>query len=119
MDARTKVLVVDDNVDAADWLAEYLRLFGVDVVVAYGGIEGLALARVLLPKLIFLDIGMPEFDGYQVAMSLRSETSFANVKIVALTAWGDISSREKSKAAGFDLHITKPANLDVLLSLAT
>jgi CheY-like chemotaxis protein len=119
MDARIKVLVVDDNVDAADLLAEYLRFFGVDVVVAHGGIEGLTLARALLPTLIFLDIGMPEFDGYQVAMSLRSDTSFASVKIVALTAWGDISSREKSKTAGFDLHITKPANLDALLALAT
>lgn len=119
MDANIKILVIDDNVDAADLLAEYLRVFGVDVVVAHGGIEGLALARAVLPTVIFLDIGMPEVDGYQVAMSLRADTSFDNVKIIALTAWGDVQSREKSQLAGFDLHLTKPANLDVLLALAT
>lgn len=118
MAVNKRVLVVDDNVDAADLLAEYLRIFGVDVVVAHGGIEGLALAREQLPAVIFLDIGMPEIDGYQVAMLLRTDTRFDNVKIVALTAWGDAVSREKSMAAGFDLHLTKPANLEMLLSLS-
>lgn len=119
MNGNSRILVVDDNVDAADLLAEYLRVFGVDVVVAHGGIEGLALARALLPTVIFLDIGMPEVDGYQVAMSLRADTTFDNVKIIALIAWGDVQSREKSKSAGFDLHLTKPASLDVLLALAS
>lgn len=119
MDARIKILVVDDNVDAADLLAEYLRVFGVDVVVAHGGMEALALAKAVLPTVIFLNIGMPEVDGYQVAMSLRADTTFDNVKIIALTAWGDVYFREKSKSAGFDLHLTKPANLDVVLALAT
>lgn len=86
MDTSITILVVDDNVDAANLLAEYLRAYGVNVFVAYGGVEALALARALLPTIIFLTIGMPEFDGYQVAMSLRSEPIFDLVKIVALTA---------------------------------
>lgn len=118
MGSNIKILVVDDNVDAADLLADYLRVFDVDVMVAYGGKEALAVARISLPTVIFLDIGMPEVDGYQVATSLRSDTAFDDVKIVALTAWGDSQSREKSKMAGFDLHLTKPADLEVVLSLA-
>lgn len=118
MGSDSKILVVDDNVDAADLLADYLRVFGVNVIVAYGGKEALAVARMNPPTVIFLDIGMPEVDGYQVASSLRSDTTFDHVKIVALTAWGDGQSREKSKVAGFDLHLTKPANLEVILSLA-
>lgn len=119
MGLETRVLIVDDNVDAADLTAEYLRVFGANVTVAYGGAEALAIAKVCSPTLIFLDIGMPEIDGYAVAKTLRADAAFAGVKIVALTAWGDSVSRARSKEAGFDLHITKPANLSLLLSLST
>ena len=118
MASAKKILVVDGNVDAADLTAELLRLYGHDVGVAYGGPEGLATAKASVPSVIFLDIGMPVMDGYQVATALRSDEAFHGVTIVALTAWGDATSREKSKAAGFDLHLTKPANLDKLLDIA-
>jgi CheY-like chemotaxis protein len=119
MGSEIRVLIVDDNVDAADLTAEYLRVFGTNVTVAYGGAEALVIAKTCLPTLIFLDIGMPGTDGYAVAKALRSDPAFVDVKIIALTAWGDAVSREKSKEAGFDLHITKPAKLSLLLSLST
>ncbi len=118
MAASRKVLIVDDNVDAADMTAALLRLYGLHVDVAYGGLEGLAAAKAVAPSVIFLDIGMPEMDGFEVATALRADEAFRGVKIVALTAWGDAASREKSKAAGFDLHITKPVNFDSLLDIA-
>lgn len=117
MRSTKKVLVVDDNVDAADLTAEYLRVFGSDVTVAYGGEDALASARASCPDVIFLDIGMPGLDGFQVARALRSEAVFEHVKIVALTAWGDRSTQEESKLAGFDLHLTKPADLATLVAL--
>lgn len=119
MDFETRVLIVDDNAEAADLTAEYLRVCGVNVTVAYGGTEALASAKAFSPTLMFLDIGMPGIDGYEVARTLRADAAFAAVKIVALTAWGDSMSRARSKEAGFDLHITKPANLSLLLSLST
>lgn len=119
MGFETRVLIVDDNADAADLTAEYLRVCGANVTVAYGGAEALTLAKACSPTLIFLDIGMPGIDGYQVAKALRADAAFAGVKIVALTAWGDSQSRARAEEAGFDLHITKPANLSLLLSLST
>lgn len=118
MGSANRILVVDDNVDAADMTAAMLRFHGLDVDVAYGGLEGLAAARAIAPSVIFLDIGMPVMDGYQVAAALRADEALRGVKIVALTAWGDAASREKSKAAGFDMHITKPANFHNLLDIA-
>lgn len=119
MVSARRILIIDDNVDAADLIAEVLRMFGMTVQVAYGGREGLAAAEASPPDVIFLDIGMPFMDGYQVAKALRAEASMKAVKIVALTAWGDESSREKSKSAGFDLHLTKPAEILELINLAS
>lgn len=118
MNIAKTVLVVDDNVDAADMTAEVLRMHGMTVAVAYGGPEGLEKARTLLPSVIFLDIGMPLMDGCAVASALRKEQAFRSVKLVALTAWGDQESRERIQAAGFDLHLTKPASLATLIQVA-
>lgn len=114
-----KILVIDDNVDAANLTADLLRLYDLDVGVAYGGREGLAVARAFMPDVIFLDIGMPGMDGYAVAKALRGDTAPHRIKIVALTAWGDQASREQTKAAGFDLHIVKPARLPELIDIAS
>jgi CheY-like chemotaxis protein len=113
-----RVLIVDDNMDAADLTAEVLRMFGLSVEVAYGGHEGLSAAIASEPDVIFLDIGMPFMDGYEVAKAVRLEVALTNVKLVALTAWGDALSREKSRAAGFDLHLTKPAKIAELVDIA-
>lgn len=114
-----KVLVVDDNVDAANLTAEILRIFGMNVAVAYGGPEALAAAESEQPDVVFLDLGMPGMDGYAVAKALRSRPASGGLKIIALTAWGDPASREKTKAAGFDLHLTKPAGIAELVQFAS
>lgn len=112
------ILVVDDNADAADMTAQMLQMYGLNVQVAYGGEEGLASARTNHPDLIFLDIGMPTMDGYQVAEAVRADKALSGVMLIALTAWGDEASRKRAYAAGFDRHLTKPANIVELVDIA-
>lgn len=116
MKASAVVLVVDDNIDAADMTAELLRMHGISVAVAYGGPEGFDMAIKIKPDVIVLDVGMPVMDGCAVAAALRKDATFVKVRLVALTAWGDAESRERTCVAGFDLHLTKPASLASLLS---
>lgn len=118
MTSARKILVVDDNADAADLTADVLRHFGLSVDVAYGGREGFAAAKAMAPDVVFLDLGMPFMDGYAVARALRAEAALRRMKIVALTAWGDQAAREQTKAAGFDLHLVKPAAMSELLDIA-
>lgn len=113
-----KILVVDDNVDAADTTAFLLQAYGFDVEVAYGGHEALAAARAFHPYVIFLDIGMPRMDGYEVARALRAAIDCCETRLIALTAWGDTESRMKVNAAGFDLHLVKPADIMDLVRAA-
>lgn len=110
-----RILVVDDNVDAAELVAELVGMLGHDVSVAYGGAEAIATARRFSPNLIFLDIGMPGMDGYEVASTLRHAPWFPATRIVALTAWGDAVSRARAISCGFDAHLVKPAHLDSLI----
>lgn len=110
-----RILVVDDNVDAADLVAEILALQGHAVAVAHGGREALAQAEAFGPDVIFLDIGMPDMDGYEVAAAVRHAPWGHAPRIVALTAWGDAASRARATASGFDAHLVKPAPLDFLL----
>jgi PAS domain S-box-containing protein len=112
-----RVLVVDDNTDAADSLSMLLRLLGHEVRVAYDGPTALAAAAGGWPDLVLLDIGMPGMDGYEVARRLRQRTDTADTKIVALTGWGQEEDRRRSREAGFDHHLVKPADPDVLQQL--
>lgn len=118
MASTRKILVVDDNVDAANLTADILRVFGLNVAVAYGGAEALAAVENEIPDVVFLDLGMPLMDGYAVAKALRARPALQALKIVALTAWGDQAAREKTRAAGFDLHLTKPAQIAELVNIA-
>src|SRR5262245_19418383 len=102
-----KILVVDDNADAAESLAVLLRLRGHEVQVALGGNEALEMADANMPELLFLDIGMPDIDGYEVARRLRSRFNSA-MTLVALTGWGTEQDRRRSRDAGFNHHLTKP-----------
>jgi CheY-like chemotaxis protein/two-component sensor histidine kinase len=106
-----RVLVVDDNADAADSLAMLLRLGGHDVRVAYDGPAALAAAREFGPQVAFLDIGMPGMDGYEVARRLQAEAAARRPVLVALTGWGQAEDRRRTTEAGFDLHLVKPADL--------
>jgi CheY-like chemotaxis protein len=114
-----RILVVDDNRDAADSLALLLRLAGQEVRVAYDGPAALAVAAEFRPALAFLDIGMPGMDGYELAGRLRRVADLRGLTLVALTGWGQEEDRRRSRAAGFDQHLTKPVELAALRAVLT
>jgi len=112
-----RVLVVDDNRDAANSLGALLRMLGAEVDVVHDGESALHAFGVQRPEVVLLDIGMPGMDGYEVARRLRERTDPRDVLLVALTGWGQEKDRLNSKAAGFDHHLIKPADLGALRSL--
>jgi len=111
------VLVVDDNRDAADSLAEMLRVLGHRVDTQYCGSDALAAVAVGHPQVIFMDIGMPGLDGYETARAIREAARGGEVFIVAVTGWGGDADRQRSRAAGFDRHLVKPVQPADLLAL--
>ncbi len=106
-----RILVVDDNQDAAASLAMLLELMGNKTQTANDGLEALKVAPRFKPDLILLDIGMPNLDGYETAHRIRQQSWGQKLVLVALTGWGQEADRRKSREAGFDHHLTKPANL--------
>jgi signal transduction histidine kinase len=113
-----RILVVDDNRDAADSLAMILRILGGDVEVARSGAEALRMLKDFDASIVLLDIGMPEMDGYEVARRIRARSSGdSRPAIVALTGWGQDQDRARAREAGFDHHLTKPAEISALHSL--
>jgi CheY-like chemotaxis protein len=106
-----RVLVVDDNRDAADTLSVLLELLGHAAQVAHDGRAALDAVLDFRPQVVFLDIGMPGMNGYQVAEAIRNDRRFDQPLLVALTGWGGEDDRERTRAAGFDLHLTKPVDL--------
>jgi len=110
-----RILIIDDNNQAADVAAELLGLYGYQTAVAYSGAEGLETAKEFAPDVILLDLGMPVMDGFQVAAKLRAQPEFVNLALVAFTAWGDKGTRQRTHDAGFDQHITKPAGMEEIL----
>ena len=111
------VLLADDNRDSADTLAELLRMEGHQVYTAHDGIYAAALALELRPDVMVLDIGMPGFNGYEVARQVRAQSWGGRTLLIAATGWGQADDRLKTKAAGFDLHLTKPFDPLQLTSL--
>jgi CheY-like chemotaxis protein/anti-sigma regulatory factor (Ser/Thr protein kinase) len=109
-----RVLVVDDNVDAAATLDLLLRSLGHETRVANDGMKALEIAREFRPEVILLDIGMPGLDGYEVARRLRAMNHGTSFRIIAVTGWGQDADRSKAKEAGFDVHLVKPVDLGVL-----
>jgi PAS domain S-box-containing protein len=112
-----RVLVVDDNRDSAETLAELAELWGFEVDTAFDGLQGLQRAEEWEPSLVFLDIGMPGLNGYEVARRLRQDVRFMNVTLVALTGYGQPEDIERSRAAGFDHHLVKPIDITQLEKL--
>jgi len=106
------ILLVDDNVDAADTLASLLRARQHDVVTAFSGPAALDLAEQIQPEVVILDLGMPEMDGCEVAEKLRARDEGEELVLVALTGWGGMEDRQRTAAAGFDYHFVKPAKLE-------
>jgi signal transduction histidine kinase len=105
-----RVLVVDDNVDAAESTAAFLRLEGHEVKAVHDGLQALASLKVFDPHVVVLDIGLPGLDGYAVARQLRSRGDTSHVLLIALTGYGQKEDRSKAAEAGFDYHFVKPAD---------
>ncbi|HYD62761.1 MAG TPA: response regulator [Noviherbaspirillum sp.] len=114
-----RILVVDDNIDAADSAAEILRLLGNNVSVVYDGLAALHAVDEWQPHIVLLDIGLPGIDGYEVARRVRQSAFGKGVVLVALTGWGQDKDRERASDAGFDLHWVKPVGLDKLKEIST
>jgi len=112
-----RVLVVDDNLDAARSLGRLLRILGVEVEVSHDGASALALMQTFRPAVVLLDLGMPKMDGYEVARRIRNDPAFADVLLIAVTGWGQQQDRERTAQAGFDHHLVKPADIDTIESL--
>jgi PAS domain S-box-containing protein len=115
--APRRILVVDDNRDAADTLRLLLRMMGSEVNTAHDGIEAVAAAAEFRPEVVLLDLGLPKLDGYEAARRIRAQEGGAGMFLVALTGWGHEEDRRRSLEAGFDLHMTKPVEFDALRKL--
>jgi CheY-like chemotaxis protein len=105
-----RILVVDDNRDSTESLARLLRIGGHQVETALDGATGLKVARDYQPDVIFLDLGLPEMDGYEIAKRLRQDRNLAKVTLIAMTGYGQEEDRRKSQETGFDGHMVKPAD---------
>ena len=115
--ARRRVLVVDDNRDAAESLGMLLELLGAEVRVVFGGAEALAALETFSPSVVLLDIGMPDIDGLEVARRIRQRPDLRDVTLIALSGWGQEEDRRQSQLAGFDYHLIKPPDVSVLETL--
>src|SRR5262249_18527530 len=114
---RCRVLVVDDNEDSAESMTLLLGLEGHEVRMANDGRTTLEIARQFNPHVVLLDIGLPGMNGYEVAQHIRKDLQLQNAILIALTGYGQEEDRLRSKEAGFDHHLTKPVDYDLLLSL--
>jgi len=114
-----RVLVVDDNEDAAESLGALLRMMGADVQVAQDGWTALEIFDAFNPAAVFLDLGMPDMDGFEVAHQIRSRPNAKDTVLIALTGWSQERDKRRTAEAGFDRHLAKPADLETLQSVLT
>ena len=114
---RRRILVVDDNVDSADSLAQLLELLGNEVRTANDGAAGIGAARTFRPDVVLMDIGMPKMNGYEACRHIRGQAWGREMVLVALTGWGQEDDRRKSSDAGFDSHLVKPVDAAALMKL--
>jgi two-component system CheB/CheR fusion protein len=113
----SRILVVDDNRDAAHSVAILLRMRGYEIEVAHDGPTSLEVAAAYRPDVVLLDIGLPGMDGYEVARRMRELPDLENVSLIAVTGWGQEEDRRRSRIAGFNYHLIKPLNLNSLETL--
>jgi len=112
--ARKRVLIVDDNVDSAELIAALVTRWGHRTEQAHDGPSALKAASDFRPDVVLLDIGLPRMSGYEVCRRIRKEPWGQDVVLVALTGWGQEEDRQQSRDAGFDAHMVKPVDHDVL-----
>ena len=117
--ARLRILVADDNLDAAESLAMLLTLEGNETRTAHDGLEALDVAAAFRPDVMLLDIGMPKLNGYDVCRRIRQQAWGKNIVVIALTGWGQEADKRRSLAAGVDAHLVKPVDLAALKKLLT
>ena len=110
--SRCRVLVVDDNVDAAQSMAKLLEMTSHEVRLAYDGPSALQAAIDYRPDVVLLDIGLPGLDGYEVAERIRQHATLKHTVLIALTGYGQDTDRQRSQEAGFDHHLVKPSDFD-------
>jgi CheY-like chemotaxis protein len=103
-----RVLVVDDNVDSAKTLSMVLDVMGHQTTLANDGLEAVRIAQDFQPEIVLLDIGMPKLNGYEACRQIREQAWATQVIIIAVTGWGQDEDRQRSKDAGFDMHLVKP-----------
>jgi CheY-like chemotaxis protein/anti-sigma regulatory factor (Ser/Thr protein kinase) len=115
--AARRILVVDDNRDAADSLGMLLRMMGHEVETAHDGLEAVGAAAVFKPDIILLDVGLPRLNGYEAARRIRAQEGGPGIMLIAMTGWGQEEDRRRSREAGFDHHMTKPVEFEVLKRL--
>jgi CheY-like chemotaxis protein len=109
-----RVLIVDDNKDAASSLGRLLTLLGHETHVVHDGPTALSAVPQFQPQVVFLDLGMPGMDGFETAAQMRAAPGGDRLSIVALTGWGEKEDRERTEHAGFAAHLIKPVNVDQL-----
>jgi CheY-like chemotaxis protein len=112
-----RILVVDDNRDAAASLALLLRILGNDIRTAHDGLEAVGVADAFRPDVVLLDIGLPGMNGYDAAQRIRQQPWGAGVIVIATTGWGQEADRDRSREAGFDEHLVKPVDPADLIRL--
>jgi CheY-like chemotaxis protein len=115
--APRRVLIVDDNRDAADSLALLLESPVTEVRVAYDGLAALEALADFKPEVVVLDLGMPGMNGYETARRIREQPQGLDLPLIALTGWGQDADRRRRRRAGFDHHCVKPVDIDVLQTL--
>lgn len=113
----TRVLIVDDNVDVVTTLSQWLKIGGYDVQAAYNGAQAIQLTAEFKPEIILLDIGLPDLNGYDIAIQLRKIPDIPNFLLVAVTGYGQGSDSQEFLDAGFDRHFAKPMDLRKLESI--
>ena len=109
-----RILVVDDNRDAADSLAKLIRSFGLDAKAVYAGAEAIEATAEFLPDMALVDIGMPGMDGFETVTELRRRRGNVNLIVVAVTAWSRDEDKRRAYDSGFDLHAPKPMSVERL-----
>jgi CheY-like chemotaxis protein len=116
--ASRRILVVDDNVDAATTVADLLEMYGNEVTLAHDGTSAVDRTREFRPDVVLLDIGLPDINGYEVARRIRKLEGVRQPMLVALTGWGQQADKQLASSAGFDQHWTKPVDSAKLKELS-
>jgi CheY-like chemotaxis protein/anti-sigma regulatory factor (Ser/Thr protein kinase) len=111
---KRRVLLIDDNADAAETLRDILESFGHEVTVALDGTSGIQRARETRPDVVICDLGLPDLNGYDVARALRQDAALRSTRLIALSGYGYPEDKQRSLGSGFELHFTRPAPLDEL-----